>query len=326
MHQITKIAGYVTIILAVISFNFFLPRFMPGDPLSFLTGAPGMDMPIVLDEATRAKLLAYYGLDKPLLQQFADYMIKLMHGDLGWSTYYNAPVSSILAGRLKWTLLLIGTSTLLYIALGIVLGAISAWNRGGKSDVGLLLLLLSVGSFPPFFLGMLLIILFGVKLNLFPVFGAQSPFMAYSSPVEEAMDILHHLILPATTLVITHIGGVYLLMRNSMLNVIGEDYILTARAKGLAEWYILRKHAMKNALLPITTMIALRVGFMISGTILVETVFAYPGVGMLLFDAVMYRDYPLLQGAFLIITLVIIAANFVADMVYLRLDPRLRHD
>ncbi len=116
------------------------------------------------------------------------------------------------------------------------------------------------------------------------------------------------------------------MMRNSMLNVIGEDYILTARAKGLAEWYILRKHAMKNALLPITTMIALRVGFMISGTILVETVFAYPGVGMLLFDAVMYRDYPLLQGAFLIITLVIIAANFVADMVYLRLDPRLRHD
>jgi peptide/nickel transport system permease protein len=173
---------------------------------------------------------------------------------------------------------------------------------------------------------MLFIILFSVKLNLFPVFGAQTPFMGYSSPLEEAIDILYHLFLPATTLVISHIGGVYLLMRNSMLNVIGEDYILTARAKGLAEWYIMRKHAMKNALLPITTMIALRTGFMIGGTILVETVFAYPGVGMLLFDAVTYRDYPLLQGAFLIITLVIIAANFAADMVYVRLDPRLRHD
>jgi peptide/nickel transport system permease protein len=326
MHQITKITGYVAIILVVLSFNFFLPRLMPGDPLSFLTGAPGMDMPIVLDEEMRAELLAYYGLDKPLLQQFADYMLNLLHGDLGWSIYYNAPVSGILIGRLKWTLLLVGTSTALYMVLGIMLGAISAWKRGGKRDVGLLVSLLSIGSFPPFFLGMLFIILFGVKLNLFPVFGAQTPFMGYSSPFEEAIDILYHLFLPATTLVISHIGGVYLLMRNSMLNVIGEDYILTARAKGLAEWYIMHKHAMKNALLPITTMIALRTGFMIGGTILVETVFAYPGVGRLLFDAVTYRDYPLLQGAFLIITLVIITANFAADMVYVRLDPRLRHD
>jgi len=326
MHQITKITGYIAIILLVLSFNFFLPRLMPGDPLSFLTGAPGMDMPIVLDEAMRAELLAYYGLDKPLMQQFADYVVNLLHGDLGWSIYFNAPVTGILVGRLKWTLLLVGTATALYMVLGILLGAISAWDRGGKRDVGLLVSLLSIGSFPPFFLGLLFIILFSVKLNLFPAFGAQTPFMGYSSPFEEAIDILYHLFLPATTLVISHIGGVYLLMRNSMLNVIGEDYILTARAKGLAEWYILHRHAIKNALLPITTMIALRTGFMIGGTILVETVFAYPGVGRLLFDAVTYRDYPLLQGAFLIITLVIITANFAADMVYVRLDPRLRHD
>ena len=326
MHQITKITGYIAIILIVLSFNFFLPRLMPGDPLSFLTGDPSMDMPIVLDEEARAKLLAYYGLDKPLLQQFADYMHNILHGDLGWSIYFNAPVSEILIGRLKWTLLLLGTATALYMTLGILLGAISAWNRGKKRDVGLLVSLLSIGSFPPFFLGMLLIILFGVNLQLFPIFGAQTPFMRYSSPIDEASDILYHLILPVTTLVICYIGDVYLLMRNSMLNVIGEDYIVTARAKGLSEWYILRKHAMKNALLPITTMIALRVGFMISGMIFVETVFAYPGVGRLLFDAVTYRDYPLLQGAFLVITLVIIAANFVADMIYVRLDPRLQHN
>lgn len=326
MHQITKITGYIAIILIVLSFNFFLPRLMPGDPLSFLTGDPSMDMPIVLDEEAREKLLAYYGLDKPLLQQFADYMHNILHGDLGWSIYFNAPVSEILIGRLKWTLLLLGTATALYMTLGILLGAISAWNRGKKRDVGLLVSLLSVGSFPPFFLGMLLIILFGVNLQLFPIFGAQTPFMRYSSPLDEARDILYHLVLPVTTLVICYIGDVYLLMRNSMLNVIGEDYIVTARAKGLSEWYILRKHAMKNALLPITTMIALRVGFMISGMIFVETVFAYPGVGRLLFDAVTYRDYPLLQGAFLVITLVIIAANFVADMIYVRLDPRLQHN
>ena len=326
MNTIIKIITYITLIISILTFNFFLPRVMPGDPLSFLTGNPTMDMPIVLDEEMRAELLAYYGLDKPLLQQFADYMLNLLHGNLGWSIYLNAPVSDALIGALKWTLLLVGTATAIYIVLGIALGAISAWNRGGKMDVGLLTFVLSVSSFPSFFLGLLFIILLGLNFSLFPVSGAQTPFAEYSTPLEAALDILRHLFLPAMTLVIAHIGGIYLLMRNSMLNVIGENYILTARAKGLSERYIMRKHAMKNALLPIITIIALRAGFMISGTIFVETVFAYPGVGRLLYDAVTYRDYPLLQGAFLIITLVIIAANFIADMTYAHLDPRVKHE
>ena len=326
MNTIIKIITYITLIISILTFNFFLPRVMPGDPLSFLTGNPTMDMPIVLDEEMRAELLAYYGLDKPLLQQFTDYMLNLWHGNLGWSIYLNAPVSDALIGALKWTLLLVGTATAIYIVLGIALGAISAWNRGGKMDVGLLTFVLSVSSFPSFFLGLLFIILLGLNFSLFPVSGAQTPFAEYSTPFEVALDILRHLLLPAMTLVIAHIGGIYLLMRNSMLNVIGENYILTARAKGLSERYIMRKHAMKNALLPIITIIALRAGFMISGTIFVETVFAYPGVGRLLYDAVTYRDYPLLQGAFLIITLVIIAANFIADMTYAHLDPRVKHE
>jgi len=326
MNIITKIISYITLIISILTFNFFLPRVMPGDPLSFLTGNPTMDMPIVLDEEMRAELLAYYGLDKPLLQQFTDYMLNLLHGDLGWSIYLNAPVSDVLIRALKWTFLLVGTATTIYIVLGIVLGAISAWNRGRKMDVGLLTFVLSVSSFPSFFLGLLFIILLGLNFSLFPVSGAQTPFTEYSTPLEAALDILRHLFLPAMTLVIAHIGGTYLLMRNSMLNVIGEDYIQTARAKGLSERYIMYKHAMKNALLPIITSIALRAGFMISGTIFVETVFAYPGVGRLLYDAVTYRDYPLLQGAFLIITLVIIAANFIADMMYAHLDPRVKHE
>ena len=326
MNIITKIISYITLIISILTFNFFLPRVMPGDPLSFLTGNPTMDMPIVLDEEMRAELLAYYGLDKPLLQQFTDYMLNLLHGNLGWSIYLNAPVSDVLIGALKWTFLLVGTATTIYIVLGIVLGAISAWNRGRKMDVGLLTFVLSVSSFPSFFLGLLFIILLGLNFSLFPVSGAQTPFTEYSTPLEAALDILRHLFLPAMTLVIAHIGGTYLLMRNSMLNVIGEDYIQTARAKGLSERYIMYKHAMKNALLPIITSIALRAGFMISGTIFVETVFAYPGVGRLLYDAVTYRDYPLLQGAFLIITLVIIAANFIADMTYAHLDPRVKHE
>ena len=326
MNIITKIISYITLIISILTFNFFLPRVMPGDPLSFLTGNPTMDMPIVLDEEMRAELLAYYGFDKPLLQQFTDYMLNLLHGNLGWSIYLNAPVSDVLIGALKWTFLLVGTATTIYIVLGIVLGAISAWNRGRKMDVGLLTFVLSVSSFPSFFLGLLFIILLGLNFSLFPVSGAQTPFTEYSTPLEAALDILRHLFLPAMTLVIAHIGGTYLLMRNSMLNVIGEDYIQTARAKGLSERYIMYKHAMKNALLPIITSIALRAGFMISGTIFVETVFAYPGVGRLLYDAVTYRDYPLLQGAFLIITLVIIAANFIADMMYAHLDPRVKHE
>jgi len=225
MNTITKIITYITLIISILTFNFFLPRVMPGDPLSFLTGNPTMDMPIVLDEEMRAELLAYYGLDKPLLQQFADYMLNLLHGNLGWSIYLNAPVSDALIGALKWTLLLVGTATAIYIVLGIALGAISAWNRGGKMDVGLLTFVLSVSSFPSFFLGLLFIILLGLNFSLFPVSGAQTPFAEYSTPFEAALDILRHLLLPAMTLVIAHIGGIYLLMRNSMLNVIGENYI-----------------------------------------------------------------------------------------------------
>ena len=325
MHKITKIATYSIILFVILSFNFFLPRIMPGDPFAFLTGDPTTDMPVVLDEEIKAKLLAYYGLDKPLLEQYTDYIANLLHGNLGWSIYYNAPVWDILKGSLKWTLLLVGTSTVIYIISGILLGAVSAWKKGKKADAGLLTAILSISSFPSFFLGLLFIIILGVNLHLFPISGARTPFMDYSTLSEEIIDILYHLILPATTLILTSIGGIYLLTRNSMLNVLGEDYILTARAKGLGEGYIMRWHALKNALLPISTMIALIAGFMISGTILVETVFAYPGVGRLLYDAVLVRDYPLLQGAFLIITLVIIAANFVADMIYVYLDPRVKH-
>ncbi|MDI6810764.1 MAG: ABC transporter permease [archaeon] len=325
MHKITKIVNYGIIIFVILSFNFFLPRIMPGDPFAFLTGEPTMDMPIVLDPEMKAKLLTYYGLDKPLLEQYTDYIANFLHGNLGWSIYYNAPVWEVLKGSLKWTLLLVGISTVVYITAGIILGAVSAWKKGKKMDAGLLTLILSISSFPSFFLGMLFIIIFGVNLQLFPISGARTPFMEYSALSEEIVDIVHHLILPAVTLILTSIGGIFLITRNSMLNVLDEDYILSARAKGLGEGYIMRRHALKNALLPISTLIALIAGFMITGTILVETVFAYPGVGRLLYDAVLVRDYPLLQGAFLIITLIIIAANFVADMIYVYLDPRVKH-
>jgi len=325
MHQISKLAYYFVIVLIILSINFFLPRVMPGDALSYLTD-PGADMPVRMTEEKGEILLAYYGLDKPLSEQYINYMVGIIRGDLGLSIYYNDPVLEVILSRMKWTLLLVGTSTAIYITLGILLGATSAWARGRKKDMALLISILSISSFPSFFIGILMVIFFVVKLGIFPLSGAQTAFATYSNPLEEIFDILHHLVLPAATLIISHIGGTYFLMRNSMLGVLGEDYIMTARAKGLSERYILHKHAIKNALLPIVTMTAMTAGFMVTGTIFVEMVYAYPGIGNLLYNAVSYNDYPLLQGIFLFITITIVGANFIADMIYIRLDPRVNHE
>jgi len=319
-----RVAQYLLTAFIVLSLNFFLPRMMPGDPLSYLVGDPSTDMPMLLTEEMREKLLAYYGLDKPLNEQYTDYLSNLAHGNLGRSIYYNAPVSSVLLGRFKWTLLLVGTATVVYLALGILLGALSAWRRGTKTDIGLLISVFSFGSWPPFFLAMLLIILFSVKLGAFPIGGAESPTGSHVNGLERAIEVMYHLILPSLALVLTHLSGVYFLMRNSMLRVLGEDYIRTARAKGLRERDILLRHALPNALLPIVTMIAMRFGFMIMGTMFVEVVFAYPGMGNLIYQACMTRDYPLLQGAFLLIMVFVMFFNLAADLLYARLDPRVR--
>ncbi len=325
MNLINKLAYYLVIILIILSINFFLPRAMPGDQLAYLIGE-NPDMPTRMTDEEREVLLAHYGLDKPLSEQYLDYLVGISRGDLGWSIYRSAPVLEVILVRLKWTMLLTGTSTVIYLLLGIFLGAESAWARGNKKDTWSLISILTVSSLPVFFLGILLKIFFGAELDIFPLDGAKTTCASYANPLEGVLDILHHLVLPAATLVIAHIGGTYLLMRNSMLSVLGADYILSARAKGLSERYILNRHAIKNALLPIVTMAALMVGFMITGTIFVEKVFTYPGIGLLLYDSVMCRDYPLLQGLFLIIAISVVIANFIADMTYIWLDPRVREE
>ena len=300
---ITKGVGYILIIFIILSLTFFVPRMMPAGPLSGLTSS-----------------------ENPVWEHYTAYLSGLMHGNLGWSTSKNAPVWDVLMRSMKWTLLLVGTSTVIYVLLGIFAGAVSAWKKGKKTDVGLLVLLISMASFPPFFLGMLFVIFLAWKLPIFPRFGAQTLFIAYSTPFDVVLDIVHHLVLPAATLTLTSIGVLYLITRNSMLNVVGEDYIQCARAKGLSEWYIMRRHALKNAMLPVITLVALTVGLVITGTIFVEKVFAYPGVGMLVSEAIEAHDYPLLQGAFLTIALAILAVNFVADVIYEHLDPRVKEE
>jgi peptide/nickel transport system permease protein len=310
-------------VFVLLSLNFFLPRLMPGDPLSYLDNEdPSADSPMLLTAEMREKLLAYYGLDRPLGEQYLTYLGSLARGDLGWSIYYNAPVMDVLWGRLKWTLLLVGTATTLYVALGIVLGAISAWKRGTRVDVSLLITTFSLGSWPSFFLAMLLVIFAGLKWKLFPVSGARSPYLIHAGRWERAVDVAYHMALPVMALVLTQFSGVYMLMRNAMLGVLGEDYIRTAYGKGASEGRVLFQHALPNALLPIVTMVAMRFGFVIMGTMFVEVVFAYPGMGTMIREACMARDYPMLQGAFLVTMLFIMTFNLAADLLYSRLDPR----
>ncbi len=323
-HGGARVVQYSITILVLLTLNFFLPRMMPGDPLSYLLGDPGADAPILLTEDMRANLLEYYGLDKPLAVQYGDYLSGLFRGDLGYSIYYNAPVRSVILGRLKWTLFLGGTAATIYVALGVALGAFSAWRRGSRADVGLLVTVFSLGSWPPFFLGMVFIVLFSARWGLFPIGGAQSAVAVRQGGFEQARSVLHHGFLPCLTLVLTYLPGIYLITRNAMLSVLGEDYVRTARSKGIAESLVLLRHALPNALLPVVTTVAMRVGFMIMGTMFVEVVFAYPGMGTLIYEAGAARDYPLLQGAFLVTMMVVLVLNLAADTIYGRLDPRVR--
>ena len=318
----TKVIQYLITVFVLLTLNFFLPRMMPGDPLSYLLGDPGADAPMLLTQEMRANLLEYYGLDKPLLAQYWDYLSGLGRGDLGWSIYFNAPVGSVILGRLKWTLLLGGTAALIYIALGVALGAVSAWRRGSKADIGLLLTVFSLGSWPPFFLGMVLIVFFSYQWGLFPIGGAQSAEAARAGGLAQIFDVALHWVLPALTLVLTYLPGIYLITRNSMLSVLGEDYVRTARSKGILESLVLLRHALPNALLPIVTTIGMRFGFMIMGTMFVEVVFAYPGMGTLIYEAGAARDYPLLQGAFMVTMVFVLVLNLAADLLYGWLDPR----
>jgi len=312
-------------VFLVLTLNFFLPRLMPGDPLSYLDNeSPGSDSPLLVTEATRQKLLAYYGLDRPLGEQYVDYLRGLARGDLGWSIYYNAPVTGVLLGRMRWTLLLMGASTAIYVALGVALGVISAWRRGSALDGGLLVGTLALGSAPSFFVAMLLLIVFAIRWRVFPIGGASTPALFHARGVARVADVAAHMALPVTALVLTHTWGVYLTTRNAMLGALGEDYARTAFAKGLRERAVVVRHVLPNALLPVVTEIALRLGATIMGAMFVEVVFAYPGMGAMIREACLARDYPLLQGAFLATMAFIMLFNLAADLLYSRLDPRLR--
>ncbi len=317
---IGKFGQYALVLWIAATLNFLLPRLMPGNPLALLAG----EEVNLLTAQQRAQLMASVGLDQPVPAQYATYLQNLARGDFGYSYQKNKPITTILADRLPWTLLLTGTSLILSTLIGVTLGAMAAWKRGERGDVGLLGFFVFLESLPSFWVGMLLVALFAVQFPVFPTFGAMTPWVTLEGWAR-VEDILWHLVLPLATLTIVSVSGTFLVARYSMLAVLGEEFITVARAKGVRERNVLFRHALRNALLPIATVFTLNLAFAFGGATVVETVFSYPGVGRLIFEAVLARDYPVLQAAFLMITVMVVAANILADMVYPLLDPRVRH-
>jgi ABC-type dipeptide/oligopeptide/nickel transport system permease component len=307
--------AFATIFVAI-TLNFVIFRAAPGDAVSNLTHVRNAT------PALRAELRREFGLDKSKWQQYVIYLEQLAQGNLGRSFETQQPVIGELWGPIKNTIPMVLLGTLLSIVLGVLSGVISAWRRGTGVDKANLFLGLGFYSMPTQWLGLMLVILLA---GVLPTSGLSDPFLSFTHPGlwPEVEDRLKHMILPAATLGIVLYGEYALIVRSAMLETLGEDYILTARAKGLRNWSIVRKHALRNSLLPISTLIALSLGYVIGGAILVETVFSYPGIGLLTYNAITARDYPLLQASFLFLTLSVVLANYIADLLYFKLDPRI---
>lgn len=309
---------YIMVLWVALTLNFFLPRIAPGDPVRYLVGNQAEITP-----EQRAQILSQYGLDRPLIEQYGLYWLNIMRGDLGHSVRFGQPVAEILLERLPWTLLLVGSATVLSALIGILAGTVAAWKRGSARDTGLMVTVLSLEAMPGFWIGMILISIFAVSLGWFPSFGAV-PVAGTGGGLDFALEVVHHMVLPVLTITLATTGSLFLLARASLLTTLGEDYTLMAEAKGVSEWGVVFRHALRNALLPVYTNLTLSLGTLVSGAVVVETVFAYPGLGRLIYEGVLARDYPLLQGAFLLVTVGVILANLLADLTYPLLDPRVR--
>jgi peptide/nickel transport system permease protein len=303
-----------------ISVTFFILHLMPGDYITNYLLSLGN----VLPQETLDDFYRQFGLNLPLTDQYILYLKNILSGQWGYSYQYCVPVLPLILKKLFWTLIILLPSTVLGIFLGMIIGAYSGWNTGSKRDLALFNIMIIVRAVPSYWWAIMAVFIFGFYLKLCPIGGYTSIAILYSGI--SALDVLHHAVLPIAVLTLTTIAGNYYLMRNSMLSVIGEDYITTARAKGLDEHTILWRHALKNALLPMVTMATLQCASIITGSIFVETVFSWPGLGLLTFEALGPRDLPLLEGIFLLDTLLVIGANLVADLLYPLFDPRVRTD
>ena len=323
----SRLARPLLLLTFLLVADFALPRLLPGDPLAAPSAGGGQDSGIALSPETRARLLAYYGLDRPLPEQFGRFLLATARGDLGFSIAFNQPISMLIARRVGWTLFLTGGALALSAVVGGLLGMLAAWpggRRGGAPARGVGLALLLPGILPEFVTGLALIVAFTVWWPVLPGRGALTPFQACDDAALLGCvgDALRHAALPGLTLTLAHLPAFYLLMRGAARQELGQGYVTVARAKGLREPRVALGHVLRNALPPTLALLGVRVGLLLGGTVIVETVFAYPGLGYLTFQAIGARDYPLLQALFLLSGLAVLVANLGGDLLLRRTDPR----
>ncbi|MBA3597412.1 MAG: ABC transporter permease [Methylibium sp.] len=315
---LTHLLQGLALVLAVVVLNFVLVHAAPGDPVETIAGASGG-----MSEELKAQLRTQYGLDKPLPVQLGVYLGKVVQGDLGYSYFFNLPVAGLIAERVPATLLLVLSAVLGAFVIGTTLGVLSSRKPNGWLSQLITVLALIGFAAPVFWMGMMLIILFASVLPIFPVAGMRS-VASTADGLAGALDVLHHLVLPALSLALVYLAQYSRLARASMLDVLGSDFIRTARAKGLADRVVLYKHALRNAVLPVVTMLGLQFGNVLAGAILVETVFNWPGLGRLAFESVLRRDYPTILGVLLFSSIVVIVMNLLTDLCYRLIDPRIK--
>lgn len=314
---VRRVIQSVILIFVLIVVNFFLIHLAPGDPVVYLAGQSG-------DEQYYALIRAKFGLDKPLLIQLWVYLTNILRGDLGFSLSYQQSVAAVIFSRVPATFLLTGSAIVAATVGGIILGVEAARRENSLFDRAATTFALFTNSFPSFSIGQMLLLFFALYLGLFPAQGISSVNQNLTGAAY-LFDLLTHLVLPVLTLAVIEIALIMRLTRTEMLNILNENFITTARAKGVSERKVFYAHALRNALLPIVTVVGANLGMILSGAVLVETVFAYPGLGRLMIEVIAARDYPVLMGLFLLISVSVVVVNFLTDITYTLLDPRIKY-
>jgi peptide/nickel transport system permease protein len=311
MTRGARIFGYVIVLWLGATTNFLLPRLLPGDPIEFLIGEESGR----LSAQQRVAVLAQFGLDRPLAEQYRQYLSGLARLDLGTSVGYGAPVLKVVAERLPWTLLLVGSAIVLAFILGFALACLFHWVESAHSSSALMCGVVFFGSLPPFWVGMAAIAVFAVSLGWLPSHGAAS---------DDNTGVLRHALLPVATLTLGYLPSVFLVARAGFESALGEGYVALARSHGATPLRVLLRQAAPIAMLPMINQFAMNFGMLLGGAVLVETVFAYPGLGLLLYEGILSLDFPLVQGVFLLLVFSVVLANIAADVAQARLDPRVR--